>query len=127
MLTTAKALGGGLPVGACVAAPELADTLQAGDHGSTFAGGSLVAAAALAAFDVIDDPALLRGVRELGGRLRDGLEAMPGVDGGAGPRADARGRPGRRERRPSSADALLAEGLVVNAPDPSARSACSRR
>ena len=118
VITSAKALGGGLPVGACVAAPAVADTLRAGDHGSTFAGGPLVAAAALAAFDVIDDPALLRGVRVLGAKLREGLEAMPGV-------AEVRGRglmlgvglPGgdAAELR----DELLKLGLVVNAPDPS--------
>ena len=73
VLTTAKALGGGLPVGACVTTPETADVLERGDHGSTFAGGPLVAAASLAAFGVIDDPELLRRVRELGGRLCDGL------------------------------------------------------
>ena len=86
VLTTAKALGGGLPVGACAAAPEVAETLQPGDHGSTFAGGLVIAAAALAAFEVIDDPALLRSVRELGGRLRDGVAELPGVRrcGGAG-------------------------------------------
>ena len=50
--------------------------LEPGDHGSTFAGGPLVAAAALAAFDVIDDPELLRSVRELGARFREGLEAI---------------------------------------------------
>ena len=38
-MTTAKALGGGLPVGACVTTPELGDVLTLGDHGSTFAGG----------------------------------------------------------------------------------------
>ena len=87
VMTTAKALGGGLPAGACVTQPELGDVLQPGDHGSTFAGGPLVAAAALAAFEVIDDPELLRRVRELGGRLRDGLEALAGVGGGPRPRA----------------------------------------
>ena len=56
VMTTAKALGGGLPVGACVTSPETADVLERGDHGSTFAGGPLIAAASLAAFDVIDDP-----------------------------------------------------------------------
>ena len=118
VITAAKALGGGMPVGACVAAPEFADTLQPGDHGSTFAGGPLIASAALAAFDVIDDPSLLRSVRELGGRLREGLEAMPGV-------SEVRGRglmlaaelPG--ENALELRDALLAEGLVVNATGPS--------
>ena len=46
--------------------------LEPGDHGSTFAGGPLAAAAALAVLDVVDDPALLRRVRELGARLARG-------------------------------------------------------
>ncbi len=58
-MTTAKALGGGLPIGALITAPHLADVLQPGDHGSTFAGGPVIAAAALAALEVIDDPDLL--------------------------------------------------------------------
>jgi predicted acetylornithine/succinylornithine family transaminase len=78
-LTTAKALGGGLPIGALVTGPRLADVLSPGDHGSTFAGGPVVAAAALATFDVLDDPALHARVRELGERLREGLRALPGV------------------------------------------------
>ena len=98
VMTTAKALGGGMPVGACVAAPDHADTLQPGDHGSTFAGGPLVAAAALAAFDVIDDPALLRGVRERGGRLARRARGDGRGDRGAGPRPDAGRRPAGRER-----------------------------
>src|SRR4029453_2873670 len=53
VMTSAKGLGGGLPAGACVTTPELGDPLQPGDHGSTFAGGPVVSAAALAAFDVI--------------------------------------------------------------------------
>ncbi len=78
-MTVAKALGGGLPVGALVTAPPLADVLQPGDHGSTFAGGPVIAAAALAALEVIDDPRLLARVNELGERLRAGLEALPHV------------------------------------------------
>jgi acetylornithine/N-succinyldiaminopimelate aminotransferase len=118
VLTSAKALGGGLPAGACVAAPELADTLQPGDHGSTFAGGPLASAAALAAFDVIDDPALLRRVRELGGRIREALEELPGV-------ASTRGRGlmigavlAEGRSAPDVSAELLAAGLVVNAPRP---------
>lgn len=80
-LTTAKALGGGLPIGALVTGPRLADVLQPGDHGSTFAGGPLVAAAANAAFDVLSDPALLAQVRERGELLRASLAALPGVRG----------------------------------------------
>jgi ketosteroid isomerase-like protein len=79
VITTAKAFGGGLPIGACVTAPQHADVLAAGEHGSTFAGGPVVARAALAAFDVIDDPELLRRVRELGGRLASGLEEIGSI------------------------------------------------
>jgi acetylornithine/succinyldiaminopimelate/putrescine aminotransferase len=79
VLTTAKALGGGLPVGACVTGRETADVLELGDHGSTFAGGPLVAAASLAAFEVLDDPALLRGVRDLGAKLGDGLGRIDAI------------------------------------------------
>ena len=79
VLTSAKALGGGLPVGACVTTPELGASLEPGDHGSTFAGGPLVATAALAAFEVIDDAGLLGRVRELGVRLSGALSALDGV------------------------------------------------
>ena len=84
-LTSAKALGGGLPIGALVTGPRLADVFAPGDHGSTFAGGPLVAAAANAAFDVLEDPALLARVRELGERLRERLAELPGA-------ANVRGR-----------------------------------
>ena len=84
------ALGGTLPpaypVGACVTSPELGDVLQAGDHGSTFAGGPVVARAALAAFDVLDDGDLLRRVRELGrgsARGSSSWRASPVPGGGA--------------------------------------------
>jgi acetylornithine/N-succinyldiaminopimelate aminotransferase len=119
VITTAKALGGGLPAGACVAAEHLGDVLEPGDHGSTFAGGPLVAAAAIAAFEVIDDPELLRGVRDMGERLREGLDGIEVV-------SEVRGRGlmigagladgiDAAEARHS----LLAEGLIVNAPDSS--------
>ncbi|HET6449500.1 MAG TPA: acetylornithine transaminase [Conexibacter sp.] len=115
-LTTAKALGGGLPIGALVTGERLADVFQPGDHGSTFAGGPLVAAAANAAFDVLDDPALLASVRELGERLRAGLALLPGT-------ANVRGRglmvafdcddaPGLVRR------ALTDERLILNATGP---------
>jgi acetylornithine/N-succinyldiaminopimelate aminotransferase len=79
VITTAKALGGGLPIGAMLTNERLADVLQPGDHGSTFAGGPLAAAAALAVLELIDDPRLLERVRELGGRLAAGLEGLPHV------------------------------------------------
>jgi acetylornithine/N-succinyldiaminopimelate aminotransferase len=78
-LTSAKALGGGLPIGALVTGPRLADVFQPGDHGSTFAGGPLVASAALAAFEICSDPELLSRVVMLGARLRAGLAELPVV------------------------------------------------
>ncbi|MDX6582336.1 MAG: acetylornithine/N-succinyldiaminopimelate aminotransferase [Solirubrobacterales bacterium] len=79
-LTAAKALGGGLPVGAVVTGPELAGVLGRGDHGSTFAGAPICAAAALAALDVIDDPDLLARVAATGERLRTGLREIESID-----------------------------------------------
>jgi acetylornithine/N-succinyldiaminopimelate aminotransferase len=79
VITVAKALGGGLPIGATITDERLADVLQPGDHGSTFAGGPVVAAAALAVLELIDDPALLERVGELGRRLASGLEGLPHV------------------------------------------------
>jgi predicted acetylornithine/succinylornithine family transaminase len=78
-ITLAKALGGGLPIGALVTGERLADVLAPGDHGSTFAGGPLVATAALRALALTDDPALLRRVLELGGELAAGLERLQHV------------------------------------------------
>jgi predicted acetylornithine/succinylornithine family transaminase len=78
-LTTAKALGGGLPIGALITGERLADVLSAGDHGSTFAGGPVVAQAALAALELTDDEALLDNVRERGRQLADGLEGLEHV------------------------------------------------
>ncbi len=118
VITSAKALGGGLPIGACIAAPGAAEVLEVGDHGSTFAGGPLASAAALAVLDVVDDAALLREVREHGARLREGLEQLPQV-------REVRGRGlmlgvGLAEgiEAPAVGAALLERGLVVNVPTP---------
>ncbi len=78
-LTTAKALGGGLPIGALICGPRLAGVLEPGDHGSTFAGGPVPCAAGLAVMDVVQDPALLASVRAVGARLHQGLGELPGV------------------------------------------------
>jgi len=78
-MTTAKALGGGLPIGALITGERLSQVLQPGDHGSTFAGGAVVTAAANAALDVLEDPALHARVRDLGERIAARLEELPGV------------------------------------------------
>lgn len=117
-ITSAKALGGGFPIGACITAPVAADVLEPGDHGSTFAGGPVATAAALAVLDVVDDPVLLRHVRELGAYLCDALEALDGV-------RETRGRGlmvgvGLEEGIDAAAVGadLLDRGLVVNVPRP---------
>ena len=79
LMTSAKALANGLPIGALICAPRYADVFEPGDHGSTFAGGPVTCAAALAVLDVVEDPALLARVRALGARLAEGLAALPGV------------------------------------------------
>jgi acetylornithine/N-succinyldiaminopimelate aminotransferase len=118
VMTVAKALGGGLPIGACIAAPEYSEVLGSGDHGSTFAGGPVVATAALAVLDVVDDPELLRRVRAFGAELRYRLLELDGVE-------EVRGR--GLMLGAGLADGLdaaeitaraLEERLVVNAPEP---------
>jgi acetylornithine/N-succinyldiaminopimelate aminotransferase len=79
VMTVAKGLGGGMPIGALVIGEKLQDVFQPGDHGSTFAGGPVTAAAANAVLDVVHDPAFLGMVRERGSRLADGLRALDGV------------------------------------------------
>jgi predicted acetylornithine/succinylornithine family transaminase len=78
-LTSAKGLGGGLPIGALVTGERLADVLGPGDHGSTFAGGPVASSAALVALEICSDPELLERVRALGARLAHGLESIPFV------------------------------------------------
>jgi predicted acetylornithine/succinylornithine family transaminase len=78
-ITTAKALGGGLPIGALVTGARLRDVFAPGDHGSTFAGGAVVTAAANAALDVLTDPELLSRVVSLGEYLRTQLATLPGA------------------------------------------------
>jgi acetylornithine/succinyldiaminopimelate/putrescine aminotransferase len=78
-ITSAKALGGGLPIGALITGPRLADVFQPGDHGSTFAGGPVVASAALVALELTEDERLLARVGEMGERLAGALAELPHV------------------------------------------------
>jgi acetylornithine/N-succinyldiaminopimelate aminotransferase len=118
VLTSAKGLGGGFPIGACVTGPVAADVLEPGDHGSTFAAGPVATAAASAVLAIVDDPVLLRHVRELGTYLCERLEGLEGV-------RETRGRGlmvgvGLEEGIDAAAVTadLLERGLVVNAPRP---------
>ena len=118
-LTSAKALGGGLPIGALVTGERLADVLQPGDHGSTFAGGPVACAAALVALEICSEPSLLADVVRLGGRLATGLAKLPYV-------VDVRGRglmlaidlEPRRDALELARRALFEQRLVVNATGP---------
>ena len=71
VMTLAKGLGGGLPIGACVGFGAAGDVLAPGDHGSTFGGNPVVCAAALATLDVIEEGGLLDRAKALGERLTD--------------------------------------------------------
>jgi predicted acetylornithine/succinylornithine family transaminase len=117
LLTSAKALGGGLPIGALITGARHADTFAPGDHGSTFAGGPVVCAAALATLDILLDEVLLARVRELGELLREGVSTLPHV-------VEVRGR-GLMIAFDIDIDApevvrraLLEQRLVVNATGP---------
>jgi acetylornithine/N-succinyldiaminopimelate aminotransferase len=114
-ITVAKGLGGGLPIGACVTSPGYADVLQAGDHGSTFAGGPIPCAGALAVLDVLAEPGFLDEVRAKGDRLLRGLDRLSG--------GRARGRGLMTAFAVDGAPAfvrraLLEERLVLNATGP---------
>jgi predicted acetylornithine/succinylornithine family transaminase len=121
LMTVAKALGGGLPIGALITNERFAEGFEAGDHGSTFAGGPVQCAAGLAVLDIVSDPELLARVRETGERIRHVVADLPGV-------VEVRGRgfmigieldPARAE--PATAlvgRALREERLVVNATGP---------
>ncbi|MEU8269953.1 acetylornithine transaminase [Sphaerisporangium sp. NPDC049002] len=76
VLTLAKGLGGGMPIGACLGLGDAGTLFAKGDHGSTFGGNPVSAAAALAVLDTIDQDGLLAHVRTAGQRLRDGIAAV---------------------------------------------------
>ena len=76
VMTVAKGLGGGLPIGACIASSQHAGVLEPGDHGSTFAGGPVIAAAANVVLDIVDDDDFLAQVRSRGERLAAGLRDL---------------------------------------------------
>jgi predicted acetylornithine/succinylornithine family transaminase len=121
LMTVAKALGGGLPIGAVITNERFAEGFEPGDHGSTFAGGPVQCAAGLAVMDVVTDPSLLAHVREAGERAAHRLAELPGV-------VEVRGRgfmlaaeldPARTEPATDLVGrALREERLVLNATGP---------
>ena len=118
VITLAKGLGGGLPLGAMIALGKAADLFQPGDHGSTFGGNPVTTAAGLAAIQFIETAGVLAKVEKQGAHLMQELAVIPGV-------AEVRGAGlllGIELSSLKSADianALLAEGVLVNAANPS--------
>ncbi len=117
VLCLAKGLGGGIPIGVCLASGKAADVLEPGDHGATFGGNPMACAAALAVLDTIEHTDLLASVTRVGAVLAEGLRAMaPAV-------ADVRGMGlmlGARLERPVARDVVrrcFEAKLIVNATD----------
>jgi acetylornithine aminotransferase len=79
VITLAKGLGGGLPLGAMIALGKAADLFQAGDHGSTFGGNPVTTAAGLAAIEYIETKDILQKVEKQGSHLMQELALIPGV------------------------------------------------
>jgi len=76
IMTTAKALGGGFPVGAMLTTKDIAKSLKIGTHGSTYGGNPLACAVAEAAFDTVNTPEILNGVKAKEAMFREGLAAI---------------------------------------------------
>lgn len=117
ILTCAKAMGGGFPIGACLAHGAAAEVFQPGDHGTTYGGGPLACAASLAALKVIEDERLDERAAVMGAKLREALEQL-GAKYGA---LEVRGQGlmlAMVLKDPIARDVLNAafeEGLLVNA------------
>lgn len=76
ILTTAKALGGGFPIGAMLTTTAIAKHLVVGTHGSTYGGNPLACAVGIAAFDTVNTPEVLNGVKQREQLFREGLKAI---------------------------------------------------
>lgn len=118
IVTMAKALGNGVPIGACWARDEVAVAFRAGDHATTFGGQPLAARGALAVLDVMEAEDVPARATRAGARLHDALLALPGVASvrGAGLLVAAELASGLAA--PTVATECLAAGLVVNAVTP---------
>jgi len=118
VITSAKALGGGVAIGACITTEAAGEVLAPGDHGSTFAAGPVAASAALAVLDLVDQPEMLRRIRSLGTSLTEGLLKMNGVEAvrGRGLMLGVELSEGINSSELNTE--LLSRGLVANAPRP---------
>ncbi|WP_298130911.1 acetylornithine transaminase [Micropruina sp.] len=119
IVTFAKGLGNGFPVGACVATGAAASLLGPGAHGTTFGGNPVAAAAGLAVLGIIERDGLLARVRTAGERLASGILNLqhPRVSAVRG-QGLLRGVVLTDAIAPAVADAALASGFVINAPRP---------
>ncbi len=118
LVTVAKGLGGGFPIGACLATGAAADLLQPGNHGTTFGGNPVACAAALAVIAVIETDGLLARARETGRRLQEGLLADHRVSEVRGVGLLI-GLDLVAERAAEVVGAAQARGFILNAPTPS--------
>lgn len=75
IMTLAKPLAGGLPIGAVLVTDDVNSVMQPGDHGSTFAGGALVTAAASAVFDIVNNPKFLDEIASKGDYMKEKLQS----------------------------------------------------
>lgn len=116
VMCLAKSLGGGVPIGALTARPEFDAVMQPGDHGSTFAGGPLACAAALASCAILADADLQQSVRVKGAALLADLEGL--VTDGLATEARGRGLMAAIDlplpRAAEVVESMLAEGYLVN-------------
>lgn len=117
--TVAKALANGLPIGACLATDAVAGAFRRGDHATTFGGGPVVAAAALAVLDEIESHDLIANCRDRSAQLVAGLAAIDGVSGVRG-RGLLLAAVLEEEIAAEVAGRALEAGLVVNAVRPDA-------
>jgi acetylornithine aminotransferase len=116
VVTTAKGLGNGVPIGACLARGQAAETFAPGNHGSTFGGNPLACAAANAVLDVIEEEGLLQRAAALGERILGNLRGRLKGDNRV---RDVRGKGlmlaiEMREPCGHLAAAALAAGLLIN-------------
>lgn len=117
LVTVAKGLGGGIPIGACIALGGAATLLQPGNHGTTFGGNPVATAAALAVISTIESDKLLEHVMTVGDQLRRGLSDHALVTDTTG-RGLLIGIVLAEPIAATVAKAALAAGLIINAPTP---------